>query len=159
MQHDPCLLLPRPPGSPHGTLEPPSALITLLLAAPGLSLSTKTGSPEKLSQQRRGPLFKGATLLGPGTASHIASSEIVLLCPKFPTTWACFWEALSIIFRETQFPELGPQPTSISPQRFVLSSWGLPSPCGEDLGGSDTEVPLVSWLPGLTWLLIMVADS
>lgn len=70
------------------------------------------------------------------------------LCPEFPTTWAHFWEALSIIFRETQFPELGPQPTSVSPQRSVLSSWGLPGPRGEDLGGSHAEVSLVSWLPG-----------
>lgn len=48
--------------------------------------------------------------------------------PQIPRHWAHFWEAHTIIFRETQFPELGPQPTrtSVSPPRSLRGSGSAP---------------------------------
>lgn len=138
-QQDPCLL-----PTPCGTPEPPSTDTTSPHSS--WTISEHKNRFSRKTIVTRAPLRHRSSGAGHGfSRCQFRDSP---LCPEFPTTWAHFWEALSIIFRETQFSELGPQPTSVSPQRSVLSSWGLPGPRGEDLGGSHAEVSLVSWLPG-----------
>lgn len=106
---------------PHVTQQPPSTLISLFfcssltLSEPKSRLSGKTSAREKVpftwhaagGLVRRAPSFALNDLpSGLISGKHAATSS------------------------ENQFPKLGPQPTSISPQRSVLtpSSQGLPRP-------------------------------
>lgn len=115
-QQDPCLL-----PTPCGTPEPPSTDTTSPHSS--WTISEHKNRFSRKTIVTRAPLRHRSSGAGHGfSRCQFRDSP---LCPEFPTTWAHFWEALSIIFRETQFSELGPQPTSVSPQRSVLSSWEL----------------------------------
>lgn len=140
------------PGSPLGALSRHSRTltgsspalplqayptVTPSLPAPGRPFSSLLqgylGTQKQAFQQNHPTsegLLNASHSWGPRTTSYVASSVI---CPKLPTIWAHFWEMLSIIFREAQFPELGRSPqasphkglcTRVAPRGTALASQG-----------------------------------